>query len=534
MSIVIKSGNSEKRFDAKALINVGTNQNCDFVIDVDYDVLLTINYNFDADICLVTNNFRNPNVLFKGKPLTKVTVDNVCRLGLKDSGEFIEIRVIQDTPLSMENNSLMNLSEAEIRALYGNDSNSAVKAKIEQTREPIEKTRVAIMKQISFPIAELKTKMLASKCASILLHISMYIASLFSSFAVANYLMGLSVQEATKNIYLATNVQVWIAYSLVVFAICLMLKQGVYLFLNEKTAKTVSSTSKIAKNFMIWTSVIFILGIYFVNQVYFMAMSNFLAFAVFITFFFVGIMTALAVSCGYFKSNSTEFGAMLNKYEYREDLESVIKAYRVWIERYINNMSETRIKGVRDKLFMAQLKSAGEVVVGLITAPFLAYGVSNTLAMCFSEAAGWVRISGLRFSPVFLMLATCLIIFAFFAFVSAFLTDKKIQASKVIKQDGFSDYRQHGVIIFGQEGIKKLAGERKLLFGIACSIIFIEFIMNTSYFISENGGDFKGIFFSVIAALVPTALLIGETVLMSYTRFDVYACEELLAKLDKE
>ena len=69
---------------------------------------------------------------------------------------------------------------------------------------------------------------------------------------------------------------------------------------------------------------------------------------------------------------------------------------------------------------MLQLKSIGEIFLGILTAPFLAYGVSNTLAMCFPEAAGWIRISGLRISPVFLVLATFMIIFAFFAFVNAF------------------------------------------------------------------------------------------------------------------
>ena len=303
MSVIIKSGNLEKKFETKTLINVGTNKNCDFVLDVGYELLLTVQYNADAGICQVTNNFRNPNILFKGAVLTKVTVDNVCRFTLQNSDEFIEIRVVQDTPLALDCNSIMNLSEADMRALYGDDAKLAVKAKIEQAREPIEKARVAIVKQIAFPIAELKAKILASRCASLILHISLYITSVLSSFAVANYLMGLSAQESAKHVYLATNIQVWMAYSFIVFAICLMLKQGIYLYLHEKMFKTSSAGSRIAKKFMLWASVVFILGIYFVNQAYYMTMSNFLAFAVFITFFFVGIMTTLAISCGYFKAN---------------------------------------------------------------------------------------------------------------------------------------------------------------------------------------------------------------------------------------
>ena len=224
----------------------------------------------------------------------------------------------------------------------------------------------------------------------------------------------------------------------------------------------------------------------------------------------------------------------LYKYEYREDFESVLKSYRQWIERYVNSFSRTKIQNIKERIFNLQLKSTGEIVIGILTAPFLAYGVSNTLAMCFPEAAGWIRISGLRFSPVFLVLATFLIIFAFFSFVAAFTATKKIQASQVIKQDGFSDYRQHGVNIFGLEGTRKLESDRTRSLFIGCSIIFIEFTMNISYFATEIGGDLQGLFLSFIAALVPTALLIAETFMLAQTMFDIYACDELIAKLDKD
>ena len=57
--------------------------------------------------------------------------------------------------------------------------------------------------------------------------------------------------------------------------------------------------------------------------------------------------------------------------------------------------------------------------------------------------------------------------------------------------------------------------------------------MNTSYFFGEIGGDLQGIFLSVIAALVPTALLIAETYMLSQTKFDIYASEELLARVNQ-
>ena len=164
----------------------------------------------------------------------------------------------------------------------------------------------------------------------------------------------------------------------------------------------------------------------------------------------------------------------------------------------------------------------------------MAYGVSNTLASCFPEAAGWIRISGLRFSPIFLVLATFLIIFAFFAFVNGFFANKKILASNVLKQDGFSNYIQHGVEIYGLEGVKKLDKEMRRSFVIGIAIVIIEFSMNVSYFMQEIGQDLSGMALSAVAALVPTALLIAETYMLSQTKFETFASEELLAKIDRD
>ena len=532
MGIVVKTSNKECDFRHKSLITVGTNPKCDFVLNLNYDVLLTIQYN--DGFCQIINNFKSSNVLFKGKMLSKIMVENTCIIELEGSNERLEISVKQDLPEDLNNTVAADVSEIEIETLYGDDEFSDVKIKVEKARGSIEKARIAIIKKIAYPIAELKAKIKSNLRTTIFLHIGLYIASLFSSFAIANYMMGLTVQESTRSVYLATNIQAWIAYSFVVFAIGLLLKQGVFLLLNERQVKNVSPNAKLAKHFMLWISSLFIIGIYTTNLTYFSIISQFKGLAMFITFFFTGILTALAIGCGFFKASSSAYSALLSRYEFREDFESVIKAYRVWIERYINNLPKAKINSIKDRLFMCQLKTLGEAIIGILTAPFLAYGVSNTLAMCFPEAAGWTRISGLRFSPIFLVLATFLIIFAFFAFVNAFTSIRKVKASNVIKQDGFSDYRQHGATIYGIEGAKKLESDIRLFFGIACSIVFIEFMMNVSYFMGETGGNAKGVFLSFVAALVPTALLIAETFMLASTRFDVYACDELLSKLDKE
>ncbi len=173
-----------------------------------------------------------------------------------------------------------------------------------------------------------------------------------------------------------------------------------------------------------------------------------------------------------------------------------------------------------------------EFIIGVITAPFLAYGVSNTLAGCFPEAANWVRISGLRFSPIFLVLATFLIIFAFLSFVRAFTIGKQIKGSEIIKFDGFHDYNRHGVTILGIDSMKSLEKEKSFVLFVACFIILIEFTMNISYFITEIGGDIQGMFLSFVTALVPTALLIAETHMLSATMYKIHNLSELLENLD--
>jgi hypothetical protein len=124
-----------------------------------------------------------------------------------------------------------------------------------------------------------------------------------------------------------------------------------------------------------------------------------------------------------------------------------------------------------------------------------------------------------------------LIIFAFFLFVNGFLCSRKIQSSEVIKNDGFSNYLQHGVEIYGLEGVRKLNKEMRRSFVMGLCIIIIEFSMNFSYFMGERSSDLSGLILSFLGALVPTAILITETFLLSHARFESFACDELIAKI---
>ena len=505
MIITLTSKNNEKTFTDKEIINIGSNPSCDFVVDMGTDLVLTLQCDSQNNKGVLLNTFNNQEVLFKGKPLAqRIEIEKVCKLMSGVNDEFISIKIAEQ-------------QNYEVNPL-------------EQKKAEIEKARVGVVKKTGFVINDLKTKLNLNYRASIFLHISMILTSLVTAFGVSNYLTGLEIEETKNFIHLPTNIKILVAFTLVVYGLCLILKQGVYLYLQNKEKTT--ATSVAAQNFMLFSTGLFFTGIYFINLLYYINIST--VFAVLVAFFFVGLAVIVAMACGYFKYTGHNMTYALDQNEYREDFEVVLNEYRQWIEKYINSISKTKLTNIKDKLFNLQLKSVGETILGFITAPFLAYGVSNTLAMCFPEAAGWIRVSGLRFSPVFLVLATFMIIFAFFAFVNAFFSIRKIQGSNVIKQDGFSNFLTHGVDIYGIQGVRKLESEKIRSLVIGCAIIFIEFTMNTSYFFSEIGGDLQGIFLSVVAALVPTALLIAETYMLSQTKFDIFACEEFVAKIDKD
>lgn len=82
--------------------------------------------------------------------------------------------------------------------------------------------------------------------------------------------------------------------------------------------------------------------------------------------------------------------------------------------------------------------------------------------------------------------------------------------------------------------MRKLNLDMQRSYIIGLCIIFIEFSMNISYFMQEMGGDLGGMFLSSVAAMVPTALLIAETYMLSQTKFDIHACDELIAKMDRD
>ena len=516
MTFTVTSKNNEKTFD-KEIIYIGTRANCDFKIDVGFDCILGLKYDAESGKCILVNKFGYEQFKFKGEKLpSKLVIDKVCKIMTDGSDEFITIKVVQGVKVQKQESVLPDNT-------YEN--------RIEQQRSGIEKERIAIIKEVSANISSLKRKISMNSKVGILLHIALFITSFVCAFGVSNYLMGIPLSEDANVIQIPANTKLVLIYALVIYAVGVMMKQGITLFLYNKKSGT---KGDIAEKLMIILPLLFYFSVYIINLLYYIASKSMALFAIFISVFYVGTTAILSVACGYFRFNSYETRKELDTYEYREDFEHVVKSYQNWINLYINSLSPGKIQKIKNKLLNSQIWVLFESVLGIITAPFLAYGVSNTLAMCFPEAAGWIRIGGLRFSPIFFVLAAFLIIFAFFSFVNAFLIKKKMRATCIIKQDGFSNYLNHGVEIYGLEGLKRFDSEMRKYFLIGVSIIVIEFTMNISYFMQEIGGDMKGILTSAVAALVPTALLIAESIILSHTKFEVSACEELLAKTDTE
>ena len=160
MAIVISTSQGEKVFN-KDVINVGTNPNCDIILNTEYDVLLTLEYKVSENKCVIINTFKNDKVLFKGQPIKKVETSNICKIMFAESNEFLGIKIIAEAPVNntktITSIGKEDLTEEDIKGLYGKDVNAVTKVKLEKQKEDLEDARVAIIKQVAFHINDLIT-----------------------------------------------------------------------------------------------------------------------------------------------------------------------------------------------------------------------------------------------------------------------------------------------------------------------------------------------------------------------------------------
>lgn len=526
MTIVISSQNKEQEFKNQNLVVVGTTEDCDYRIKLDYELKISVKYDEKSGKCIVINVFDNRKVLFRGEPfIGKLVIEKFCKFKFYGSDEFLGIKLV-DVEQTQSSSQKHKGTKAE-------KIDPSILLKIEDRKVSLERTRISIVKEIAFAIEDIRKLSSQAFSTSVFLNVALVFSSIIMMFGVTNYLVGLPISDTVAYLTMPTNLKLLTLFSILGYGILLCFKQGVYLFLQNLDLGKIAAGSKFSQYFLILSSTFFLCVFYVVNLIYYMNPNGRIVFAILISLFIILLNISFALTCGYFKYRGHKLSVELNKFEYREDFEILLNNYQSWIEWFINNLGSTKLDYIKNKMFKMQLKSLGGMILGIITAPLLAYGVSNTLAMCFTEIAGWTRIGNLRFSPVFFLLASMLIVFAFFTLTNAFLNIRKVSGSDIIKLDGFKNPLLHGVDILGLQQVITLEKEKNRLFAIGFFIIFIEFVMNTSFFMSEMGADLVGLVISIIAASVPTVLLIAETYHLSSVKYGLHVCDSIMSKLDR-
>ncbi len=526
MDIEIRYNDNIEDFQDKQRIMIGNTSDCDFIAE-DLNGIVELVYSPKYENYVLINSQGNEDLLYNNKSFNKVLISSKFSLGTGTTPNLLTVVSISKGFVSENRTTIVSKNSERTEKIMQNHTSSE-KRDIFNTQ--IEHNRIAIVKEIGYKIQSIKNSISSLSKVSFVSDAAILILSVICSFGMTNFILQLPIDTSKGVLNLTTNFGFLICMSLIVYAVAFSMKQSVFSLLEASQNKRYGDTVKM-QQLMVYSSIVFMLVIYAINLMYYRDI-NFFA-SVLVSLLFVGALGIVSAASGYFKYQLKAYNFQLTNTEYREDFETVLKGYRSIILSYINSLSDNKIDNIKNSLLNSQMRMIGEVTIGMLTAPFLAYGVSNTLASCFPEAAGWIRVSGLRFSPIFLVLATFLIIFAFFSFVRAFTIGKQIKSSEIIKFDGFHDYASHGVNILGIDAIKSLNKEKNVVLFIACAIIAIEFTMNVSYFIQEIGGDsISGIFQSAVAALVPTALLLAETHMLSSTMHRINNYNEVLASLD--
>ena len=556
MKVTITSKNNEKVFNDSNVINIGTAPNCHFKLNLDFDLIISLQ-KLENGRWQVVNNFKSDKVLFRGQPIGhSIEIGSLCKLMIADTDEYISIKITaagtnpKVVPGSLElanrksaerikkaeNRRTITmiedeeLNEQDIETLYGKGVGAQTKIKIDRKKADIERRRALITKEIAYKANYLRNKLVQNEI--ILAFLNFFI--IFVPFSMALILKDIFRYDSPQGQQMQNRILFLAAIGFIV--VTLVLKLGQFLTLQNKGKVKVNQSSKTIQSLCLLSG-----GGIFAACILFSLVEVALhtySLPLLIPQMLIGcsfLCIFLGIFAAIIQNTIAETGEELDSYESREDFQAVVKDYQQWIALFVNNISRKKLKDISNKIFNLEIKAGIEYVVGIITAPFLAYGVSQTLAECFPEAAGWIRLAeGFKFSPIFLTLAVFMIVFAFHCFATSFATTKRVLASNVIKQDGFSDYNVHGVVLHGVESSKNLKKESKKFFLIALAVVFIEITMNVSYFIGVMGGDVMGMILSFIAALLPTAILIMETTMLGNTKFEIIIREELLEKVDKD
>ena len=92
MSVTIATKNGEQLFN-KNVVTVGTQPNCDVVVNSPVQFVLSIELN-PAGGCLVTNLSQSPQILFRGQPMgAQIPVQKACKLMVAGTDDFVGIKL---------------------------------------------------------------------------------------------------------------------------------------------------------------------------------------------------------------------------------------------------------------------------------------------------------------------------------------------------------------------------------------------------------------------------------------------------------
>ena len=131
MAFTIVTKHGEKTFADKELVNISSNPNADYQVDFGFQFMLTVQCDLRTNRCVLLNQFHSQKFLFKGKTLpAQLEIDKLCKIMVDGSDEFITIKVFGET--TNRTISEENISEADIKAIYGNDVNAQAKIMTEQ------------------------------------------------------------------------------------------------------------------------------------------------------------------------------------------------------------------------------------------------------------------------------------------------------------------------------------------------------------------------------------------------------------------
>ena len=93
MRVVIASKDNEKVFNDLNVINIGTAPNCNYKLNLDFDLIFSLQKQ-DNGKWQVINNFKSDKILFRGQPIgSSIEIGSLCKLMIAGTDEFVSIKL---------------------------------------------------------------------------------------------------------------------------------------------------------------------------------------------------------------------------------------------------------------------------------------------------------------------------------------------------------------------------------------------------------------------------------------------------------